>query len=376
MHRAVSRKVSHCFANNYSRPEMPGFFNRAGGATRKWLKRWFGKNKTRKRQEKDGYWEDRRRLTDGLKDIFDLHRIERRVFLLACIVLVSWAGWIGYKQWFRAPDPIDLGPMTAEVRSFIAQEQQYAQRSNEPAIAVDLQPFDPNDLDLAGWVKLGLTERQASGIMRYVERGGHFRSKADVRKMYSIRAEQFEQMKPFILLPDSASSRGFGREWPNDGKRWEASDSVKQPYPSGRIRDATLVVEVNTADTLLLVKLPGIGPAFARGIVKYRDKLGGYVSLDQLGEVFVLKDKPDAVARLKELLVLDTTMVRRININACTAEELMEHPYMWKKWSIARAIIAYRTLHGPFATVEAVKACMVVDDELYGKLAPYLTVGD
>ena len=358
---------------------MYGFIRRLSVAFTNWRKRWFGLNKTRKRKAKDSYWEDRRPLKEGLKDIFDLHKGERFAFLVVSIGLVGWAGWISYKQWFREPDTIDLGPMTAEVQAFIAQEQQYAQRGTEPAIAADLQPFDPNDLDQAGWMKLGLTERQASGIMRYVERGGRFRSKADVRKMYSIRAEQFELLKPFILLPDSASSREFDhtrREWPNDGKRWERSDSGSRQYASGSPPRATLLVEVNTADTLQLVELQGIGPSFARGIVKYRDKLGGYVSLDQLSEVFVLKDKPDAVAKLKDLLVLDTTMVRRININACTAEELMEHPYMWKKWSIARALIAYRTQHGPFATVEGIKACMVVDDEQYGKLAPYLTVGE
>ncbi|MFZ1686048.1 MAG: helix-hairpin-helix domain-containing protein [Flavobacteriales bacterium] len=354
---------------------MSSSIHRIGAAVRKRLKRWFGWNKANKRKAKDSFWEDRRPFKEGVKDIFDLHRGERRAFVAVSLGLVLCAGWISYKQWFRGPDPIDPGPMQAQIRAFIAQDRGYAQQNKQPSLAADLKPFDPNDLDEAGWMKLGLTQRQASGIMRYVERGGHFRSKADVRKMYSIRPEQFEQLKSFILLPDSTASRQFDRtqkEWPKASKRWDRSDSALRK--SGSTRHEPLVVEVNTSDTLGLVELPGVGPAFARGIVKYRDKLGGYVSLDQLSEVFVLKDKPDAVARLKELLVLDASLVHRININTCTAEELMEHPYMWKKWSIARAIIAYRVQHGLFTSVEGVKACLVVDDELFRKLSPYLTV--
>ena len=71
-------------------------------------------------------------------------------------------------------------------------------------------------------------------------------------------------------------------------------------------------LELNSADSATLVAVPGIGPAFARGILKYREKLGGYHSLDQLAEVYVLKDKPDAVAKLKDRLVLDTLMMRQI----------------------------------------------------------------
>lgn len=349
-----------------------------GGVLGKWLRRWFGWNKTRHRKT-NAFWEDRRPLKEGLKDIFDLHRSERNGFVIVSIGLVLFAGWVTYKQWFRDPDTVDLGAMKAQVAAFIAEEQQYASRRNTQLKVDDLKPFDPNDLDQAGWMALGLSERQAQGIMRYVDRGGRFRSKRDIGKMYTITPEQFAQLSPFILLPDSAPAyggHGEHRDRSKDRPRWERSDSALRQHTAYPTRREIVVVEVNTADTLQLVELPGIGPAFARGIVKYRDKLGGYVSLDQLAEVFVLKDKPDAVARLKELLVLDASMVRHININTCTAEELTEHPYMWKKWSIARAIIAYRTQHGPFATVEAVKQCAVVDDDLYRQISPYLTVGE
>ncbi|HRP00652.1 MAG TPA: helix-hairpin-helix domain-containing protein, partial [Flavobacteriales bacterium] len=131
-------------------------------------------------------------------------------------------------------------------------------------------------------------------------------------------------------------------------------------------------VEVNTADTTMLIELPGIGPAFARGIVRYREKLGGYRSLEQLSEVYVLRDKPDAVARITPLLVVDTLMVRRIPINTCTVEDLAAHPYAG--WKVAKALIAYRAQHGPFIAVEGIRGCALIDEDLFRKLAPYLRV--
>ena len=138
---------------------------------------------------------------------------------------------------------------------------------------------------------------------------------------------------------------------------------VKKPRPPGA---------AHSPDTTALIALPGIGPAFARGIVKYRDGLGGYRSLDQLAEVYVLRDKPEAVARLKELLVVDTLALRRIPLHTCTAEELAAHPYI--RWKLAKPIIAYRHQHGPFNDVAAIRSIHLIDEALYRKLAPYLSV--
>jgi DNA uptake protein ComE-like DNA-binding protein len=131
-------------------------------------------------------------------------------------------------------------------------------------------------------------------------------------------------------------------------------------------------VEVNTCDSAQLVALPGIGPSFARGIIKYRDQLGGYVSLDQLAEVLVLQNKPDVVARIKGLVAIDTLRVRRIPINTCSVEQLAAHPYL--RWGLAKPLAAYRDRHGPFRNVEAIKGCAVITDEVYRRIAPYLSV--
>jgi DNA uptake protein ComE-like DNA-binding protein len=178
-------------------------------------------------------------------------------------------------------------------------------------------------------------------------------------------------LKPFILLPDSFVRRSHPDRPANRSTLWDTAATVEGDR-SGYPRTEPRKVELNTADTAALIALPGIGPSFARGIVKYRSMLGGYVTLDQLAEVFVLKDKPDAVEKLKELLILDTLVVQRIPINSCSVEELAAHPYA--RWRLAKPLIAYRTQHGPFAQVADIRGCPLVNDTVFRKLAPYLSV--
>lgn len=310
-----------------------------------------------------------RSVGQGILDSFDLHPLERRMMLLCCVVLASTTFWLAYRQWFRHED----GTAVVVQRTAIAALLDDGGNEAAPLDTTGLQPFDPNNLDKSGWMALGLTEKQAGGIMRWVERGGRFRSKADVAKMYSIKPEQFALLAPFMLLPDSAPERPRFAERP-ERKPWPARDTSQRTktWPNRPVYE---VVELNAADSAALTALPGIGPSFARGIIKYRNQLGGYVSLDQLSEVFVLRDKPDAVQKIAGSLRVDADKAHKLNINTATAEEFTGHPYLWKKWGIAKAIVAYRSQHGPYAAVEDVKKCLLVDDELFRKLSPYLTTG-
>lgn len=320
-------------------------------------------------------WRERREfsnrpLKEQLKDLLSLHTGERRGTAAMIIILTALMLVYVYVQWFRQPTAKDLEPLRAEMEAWIASRDSAESKAE---VAVELFAFDPNEIERADWRRLGLNDRQVDGIERYREKGGRFRKKADLGRMYSIRPEQFEALKPYILLPDSLPQRRDGRkEETRRTESWKAREERKEPPSPRQERHAFAKIEVNTADTNALIALPGIGPSFARGIVKYRESLGGYHSLDQLAEVYVLKDKPDAVARLRELLVVDTLMIRRIPINTCTAEELAAHPYV--RWKLAKPIIAYRQQHGPFKELAGLKGIHLIDEGLFRKLAPYLTL--
>jgi DNA uptake protein ComE-like DNA-binding protein len=130
------------------------------------------------------------------------------------------------------------------------------------------------------------------------------------------------------------------------------------------------VVELNTADTIELRSLPSIGPWLARKIVEYRERLGGFRSADQLLEVYRLT--PGKLDTIMPYLVIDTTMVKRIDINAVQPEELMRHPYLSR--SQARGLLAYRDKHGPFAEVAHLKRCLLIDENTFEKVRVYVEV--
>ena len=296
-----------------------------------------------------------------------MHSAERRGSLVMMGVLMILFGWVVYEQWIRPPEPVDLAPLRLEFETWMAE-----QRAERDAPVPEPFPFDPNTLEREGWLALGLSHRQVDGLERYTAKGGRFRVKRDLAKVYSLRPEQIERLLPFVLLPDSLPRTQRPQRERPQRKTYERVAAAPGDGPVERVTWVRAKVEVNTADSLQLVALPGIGPAFARGILRYRESLGGFLSLDQLEEVYVLKGKPDALARMKELLVVDTLMVRRIPINTCTVEELAEHPYV--RWKLAKPLIAYRAQHGPFAKVEDIRGCVLVDEEVFRKLAPYLSV--
>jgi competence protein ComEA len=301
--------------------------------------------------------------------------------LVVITVVTILAGWVAYEQWIYAPPPPDLSAMEPELEEWLARRNEGPPADTIPVAT--LFPFDPNTLMASEWQQFGLTERQASGIMRFTEKGGVFRTKKDVERMYTVTPEMFARLEPFILLPDSLPPRPERRSQYSEREtrqgggpprrdtlfeRREPAAWKERPVERAPVKP----LDVNLADTTELVQLPGIGPAFARGIVKYRESLGGYVSMDQLAEVYVLRDKPEALERIRELLYLEHGAVRKIPLNQATPEELAAHPYI--SWKVAHGVVNYRKQHGPFNSVEAIKGSVLVNDSLYERLHPYLSV--
>ena len=129
-------------------------------------------------------------------------------------------------------------------------------------------------------------------------------------------------------------------------------------------------VDINTADSLELCSLYGIGPILSERIVKYREKLGGFVSLDQVNEVYGIK--PETYMKIESSLQITDSSVVKLNINQCSVEELKGHPYF--SWNLSNAIVNYRLQHGPYISIEKIKSIHLVNDKIYRKIAPYLTI--
>ncbi len=220
--------------------------------------------------------------------------------------------------------------------------------------------FDPNTLAAAGWEKLGIRAKTISTIQNYLVRGGRFKKPEDLRKIYGLFPDEYERIAPYVTIksteqPDFANDKG-------------AVSTENQP--DKKPTERYTVIDINSADTAAFIALPGIGSKLAARIVNFRDKLGGFYSVDQVAETFGLPDS--TFQKIKKRLALENETIKKININTATLDELKAHPYI--RYNLANPLVAYRNEHGPFIKIEDIRKVMAVNDEIYNKVLPYLSL--
>ena len=210
----------------------------------------------------------------------------------------------------------------------LRRNKDFYQPGNYPAEG-KLFVFDPNKATPGEWMQLGLKEKTALTIGRFREKGGKFRDADDLYKIYGLPAALADKLKPYVRIdpPD--------RSPPN---------SRKTSRETGR---AFKRVNINTADSVDLVQLPGIGSKLASRIIRYRENLGGFHQNEQLLEVYGIRDT--LLKKLISYLEVDLGAPRQIELNSVSREELLRHPYF--RGPFAAAIINYREAHGVFRSI-------------------------
>lgn len=207
--------------------------------------------------------------------------------------------------------------------------------------------FDPNTYTVNDWMKLGLSQKQAEAVLKFGKYG--FKSKADLQRVFVIPKELMDKIIDSTFYPEK-------------NKSFPINESLKEKKLE--------IINLNLTSEEELLKVKGIGPFFAKNIIKRRDQLGGFLNEDQLAEVW--KMTPEKIEEIKPYLLIDPQQVKKLNINTATAEELKKHPYF--TWNIANAIVKLRTQHGPFKSINDLKLSVVLTDELFLKIKPYLTL--
>lgn len=208
-----------------------------------------------------------------------------------------------------------------------------------------LVPFNPNTISDNEWMKLGLSQKQTMVIRNYLNKGGRFRNKESLSRMYCIPPEQYQQLEPWIHIPKA--------------EKPSITETVKYtPPPKKNLR-----VELNTADTLQLTELPLVGPGRARLIYRYRERLGGFLTESQLLEVFTIDST--VLLAIRPHIHIDPQKIRKLNMNS----DSLYHPYLNRK--AAAAIIAYRKQHGNFIDINGLRKVVVLDEQMWHKVVPY-----
>ena len=172
---------------------------------------------------------------------------------------------------------------------------------------------------------------------------------------------------------DNSVSQGASSRNQTQDTHSPKHDSLKRNQQSRTFyniptKQKTPIIELNSADTLDLQALSGVGPAYAKWICDYRDKLGGFARIEQLKEVY--KMTSELYQKLIPQVALDATTIRKIDINTASFKEILRHPYL--DYYLTKKIIEHRTTEGLFKTLDDLKAIYLLDDITFEKVKPYL----
>lgn len=224
---------------------------------------------------------------------------------------------------------------------------------------VRLTEFDPNTADSTLLLQIGLQPWQVRCIYRYRAHGGVYRRPSDFARLYGLTAGQYRALEPYIrIAPDyRPAAEVYAR---SEAAEPSARDTLRYPVklkPTER-------VALNSADTALLKRVPGIGSYYARRIVNYRRQLGGYVSVSQLAEI---EGMP---AEAMAYFTIDASHIQRLRINELTLAQLRRHPYI--DYLQARDICDYRRLKGPISSLAQLRLLHVFPESALDRLRPYI----
>jgi len=215
--------------------------------------------------------------------------------------------------------------------------------------------FNPNKFPEEKWIQMGMPERVIKTILNYEAKGGYFKKKEDLQKIYGLSPEIYNQLEDFIEIPIPEKKEHF-KDSPLD----KEIDVAKTIVP----------LDINRTDSVSLLQIPGIGPFYAGQIIKYRSQLGGYNSLEQLGEIYKM-DSNRLNAFLPYLIFKDTTL-NQIDVNSADFKTVLRHPYF--DYETTKKIFNLRNKLGRFAGMYQLKNDTILSDSLFKKLEPYIKV--
>lgn len=294
------------------------------------------------------------------KDFFYYTKSERRVILLLLAIALLLLGiWAVMKCSRPVEIPVTLSE-SEEIDSFLdnLEEQEKIRKSHSPKneISAVLQPFDPNTADSVSLRQLGLPVYIVRNILKYREKGGIFRSPESFSRIYGLKEELYQKLKPYITIAPLASVSHI---------RTDTFRHLKDTIPYVPKYEEGTIVDLNKADTSTLKRIPGIGSTLARMIVVYRQRLGGFYDVSQLQEV------PHIGVELNKWFVVTPADLHKIQINSASLDKLRLHPYM--DFYKAKAIMEYRRKRGKIKGLSQLSMFEEFTEKDLKRLSPYLT---
>lgn len=265
------------------------------------------------------------------------------------------SGWEKEVAKYNHPEPVITSPK-AEI--------------SVPAADTFSGKFDPNDAELKVLLQIGIPPKVAANWLKYLQKGGKFFKKEEVRKLYGMNAESYDKVIDHLIVPDKIPAEkenaGAGK-WPKKSfAGYAGKDSLWRN--SLREKKEIIKVDINLADSAQLEALPGIGPALASRIIKYRKLLGGYFQVTQLKDIYGMNE--DWWRSISPWLYAGSTELNKLEINYLSLNELGRHPYIG--FRTAKKIIKRRDTGGKFNNTDELASLFSTDS--LQRVLPYLKV--
>ena len=320
----------------------------------------------------------------NLKSIFYLHRSDRKVFLVLLFFIAICFGFIiivGNDTTTTADATNDS--VKVQKRSSFSNKEQLPEVIT--AEGNHLFTFDPNTASAEQLQQLGLAPYQVRNIIKYRSKGGVYRSPMDFARLYGLTRKQYRELEPYITIGDDyepastlASVQAYIAKKEADKQAAHAAyeaykmQNTYKPY-KGNDRDTLRYplklkigehINLATADTTQLKKVPGIGSGWARAIVNYSKRLGGYVTVGQLQEIDGFPEEA------LPYFSITNPQTEKIKLNTATLAQLRKHPYM--NFYQAKAICDYRRLKGKLTNLSQLRLLKDFTPEAIERLRPYV----
>lgn len=297
------------------------------------------------------------KIKSFLFSFFHFNKQERNgMFVLFLILVILFSVKILLPYFVQSNSSIylktlDLKSNATDIDTHLDKEILEPKNSINSYHKTELFVFNPNSLSAEDASKLGFSKKLISTLFNFRSKGGRFFKPSDLKKIYGLSPKFYEMIEPYVLIPNFKN------------------DTTSRHYTSfPKKNNVKTILELNSADSLLIVSLRGIGPSFAKRIIKYRTMLGGFHQINQLKEIYGMTDS--LFICLSSQVNIDDKKIIQIPINTTDLNTLRKHPYF--NFQSAQAIINYRTKHGKLIENDIVELGIFNSQKL-SVILPYLT---